>query len=858
DDAPAVAIPGHRRDDPVRLNEPRVAVLPQPPNHNDAGQSVESNRLRLKIAASLASTDDAGEEGEASPIDLRKQMVHIEKMLRESETVLNQLVEESAPTAIDDPQLQQLKGTDERLANVEQRVGELRKQSKDTPYAFAGLQMVEIAGSHVSPARDRLFAIVRQPESDPDANLLEALHRVGRARELLAELLVRFDQAVRELQLADSLEEVAKMYEVYVAGAQRLLRAQSTPAANPLERKMAILELDQEYLNRLREVLEMRRDLMSELGRMLGDDPRLRGKYLDLVKRRQDSLRDAFHSLYQRQTALAAELAAWRQLDETQREDIWAVAAELRLQDLALLAKDAAQLEEQVTSQLPLGLDATGGAAAVVLDDARQLAVAGRAAAIKARRLIRDSLNEDVDLKVDLDAVEFRVGELDAALERLAAEGNDDETAAFVAKRLADSRALAEKLACRSETASHLRHRQYAGLAQVDQRLLAMQTQQLRTALQNAGDELNGQFDGKVPPDILGIARQLDVEIEAITFNQTAAAFSLSGELADAETQQLLALAAFQRAEELFDRMRRMVIEVLDQNDPDNPTAADLEDPTLDEILERLEREPDLSALLGIPDRPRNLRVLSDWMLWNQQSNGLLGTMEELARRTKQQAEELVRPVRRPGPGDEEKKDEEEPVEYLLARQIEELRRQAADPKIEPEQADKLRRALERLEALREKMAARQRDDDLTEQEWQQVAEAEMAEEMLEEKIDELRRQAALPETDSEEAEKLRQAAERLEALRRRLADQNRGGDGEQKQPPERLRPGALRSMIEALLAAETLNVEQWNRVLSSLDDGLWQVRRRVPPDQYRRAIEQYQEQIRRLRSWEASDATSP
>ena len=31
-------------------------------------------------------------------------------------------------------------------------------------------------------------------------------------------------------------------------------------------------------------------------------------------------------------------------------------------------------------------------------------------------------------------------------------------------------------------------------------------------------------------------------------------------------------------------------------------------DPTLDQLLERLEREPDLNALLGIPNRPRNLR----------------------------------------------------------------------------------------------------------------------------------------------------------------------------------------------------------------------------------------------------------
>ncbi len=64
--------------------------------------------------------------------------------------------------------------------------------------------------------------------------------------------------------------------------------------------------------------------------------------------------------------------------------------------------------------------------------------------------------------------------------------------------------------------------------------------------------------------------------------------------------------------------------------------------------------------------------------------------------------------------------------------------------------------------------------------------------------------------------------------------------------------------MIEALAADKTLPDVQWNRILSSLDDGLWQVRRRTPPEQYRKAIEQYQERIRRLRSLETSDAASP
>ena len=41
---------------------------------------------------------------------------------------------------------------------------------------------------------------------------------------------------------------------------------------------------------------------------------------------------------------------------------------------------------------------------------------------------------------------------------------------------------------------------------------------------------------------------------------------------------------------------------------------------------------------------------------------------------------------------------------------------------------------------------------------------------------------------------------------------------------------------------------------MSSLDKGLWQVKRRTLPEDHRAAIEQYQEQIRRLINLGAAD----
>ena len=775
-------------------NEPANSV----PEVETEAHRAESARMRLRIAARVASAKETVDEAsDEDAMDLRAMIVQIDARLQGAETVLERLVEKSGESAIAETELQDLNGVDERLAEAERAIAELRNASKDTPYAFAGLQMAEIGASHVSPARDRLFALARQPDSRGD--LVETLHRVSRARELLAELLTRYDRVQRERQMAESLEEVAKIYEVYIKGMHRLLRAQGRPAANPLARKMAIVEFDQAYLDRLREVGEMRRDLMAEFARLLADDPRLLGKYMDLIKRRQSSLRDALDELHRRQSTLAAELAGWRRVDETQREDAWAAVAELRLQDAAALAKEAAQLEERSAAQLPLGLDPSAGAPGMVLAEARQIAVLARDAAIKARRLIRDPFDDSVDLASGAEALTCRLGELDAAIERLDDENDNEETGEFAAKRLSETRALAERASDWLDTTQRLGRRQYGGLAEIDQERLTAETEQLRISLLSANGDLTGQFQGEVPAAIQTAARELEAAMEAVTFNQLAASFSISrDQLADAETQQSLGLAAFERAEELFDRLRQMVIEELDKQEPDDPNVAELEDPTLDRFLEQLEREPDLAALLGIPNRPRNLRVVSEWMLWDEQQGGAQGAMDESARRARRRAEDeqFARPKPKP-PGEQ---------------------------------------------------------DDLSDEEWRQVADAEQAEELLQKKIEELQRQAADPKMDPEQAAKLREMAEKLESLRRQLAE----AGGEQRKLEEVVHSDQWRAVMQSLAENEPHADEPWNRILSTLGDGLWQVRRKTPPERYRRAIEQYQERVRKLRNLETSDAARP
>ena len=341
------------------------------------GQFAESNRLRLKIEEKLTASAEPGDR-QSLQIKIRQQLEQIDRELKPAEETLSTLLETARQSGIADPQIQSLKDVDGRLTKVERLIADLRNESKETPLAFAGLHMVEIATAHIAPARDRVFALIRQPDADAHGNTAQALHHVGRARELLAELLVRYERLLREEKLAKAIDETAKMYEVYVENLHRFLRAQSKPNPNPLERKMAIVEVDQEYLDRLRQVTEMRRDLMAEFARMLADDPRLLSKYMDLIKRRQTSLRDRLTELHKRQEVLATELSGWLRVDPMQREDVWLLAAEVRLQDVAPLAQEASQLAERAASQFPLGIDPGQRSAAAVIEGARQVAVRAR------------------------------------------------------------------------------------------------------------------------------------------------------------------------------------------------------------------------------------------------------------------------------------------------------------------------------------------------------------------------------------------------------------------------------------------------------------------------------------------------
>jgi hypothetical protein len=709
-------------------------------------------------------------------------------MLAAAEAVLHRVVNREIPDADRNEAFRTL---DVQLGDVEEYIAQLHNDTRDDELAFAGLQMVDIGRSHVTPARDRVFIAIRDP-AGAEAYAGQALQHVVRARELLAALLERYDRVVRDRELADALDETVTMYEVYVEKMQRLMR-EARQNANPLQRKMGVIEVDQEYLDRFAEVLTLRREMLAEFARMLADDPRLMARYLDLIKRRRTSLRDQLSELAQRQDEIAVELSGWLQVDETQREDLWMLLAEMRLQATTALAKDAAELAERIEKQAPLVLEPSQGTAAAVIGHAGKIARLARSISFDASQRLQaggDAGNTKLTPAAEQLVAEF--GRLEAALDLLNFENKDEEeVTTYVAARLLESRAVADQAVAWATVARHLEAKRYAGLAEVDQQKLSITAELLRVEMLEIEQDLDGQFqqqtESGLPVEIRVLVDELHRTMEAVVFNQAAATFAMTqNNLGEAELQQAKAVEGFARAEELFDRIRRAVVDALDEYDLEDPNIADLVDPTLDEFLAQLEREPNIEAQLGIPNRPRNLRVIADALTWQQDGEAMLGSSGDAAM---QRAQEAMKKKPRSTGG------EKEPPERELTDQ----------------QREQMEKEREMQDMLAKSLAS------------------------LEEKMKD-------PQLTPAERRKLEQMAESM----RRIQDQLQEGPNERTWS-ELAESDQAKETLRALARGEAIPDQQWNKLLSTLEDGLWQVRGKTPPADYRKAIEQYQDRIRQL-----------
>ena len=760
------------------------------------GQNTMTRRRRLKITERLSAIAAADESDRVDNSDIRQRVVDIDRQLSVSQTALKALVDHSLPDSTRGEKFVEL---DKQIGSIQDIITELRNETKSNEYAFVGLQMVDISRFHITPARDRVFAAIRRPgASDMDAKV--ALGNINRAREQLAKLLKRYDRVKRDRDLSKSLDEKVKMYEVYIEKSQQLLR-EARQNKNPMNRKMSIIEVDQDYLDRLAEVLRLRREMMAEFADMLGDDPRLMSRYMDLTRRRRDSMRSRLTDLAARQDEATAELMGWLEIDPQQRDDLWTIIVELRLGASEQLASEVADLAERITRQMPLSADPERGTPRHIIQLAESMAQAAQQIVMDSEKLLEKPDPTEIEkLQIDSDSIAKLSDRLEALLEQLQIEKDGiEEVNDFVEPRILETRIVGSMAEEWAVTVQNLAKRQYGPIASVEQHAIAADTHALRIDMLNIQTELEQQFarqeEAELPSDVIELIQELHRLMESITMNQIAASINASTDrLEKAAQQQQLALERLDRAEELFDRIRRNVVDELDKYDEPNPNIADLRDPTLDEFLARLEREPNIAEELGLPRRRRNLRILANSMLWRQQAQGMLGSSSNAARaRAKQLMQENRKPRNDNNKGKKPSEDEE--------------------------------------------------SKPLTDEERQRLAKAKEQQKEMEKSLLEIQERAEAENQTPQQRQRLRQIARQLKEMMESDDSDEQGLAAWQRIAQS----DQAKAVLDAARRGEVIPDDQWNKISSTLEDGLWQVRGKKPPEEYRKAIQHYQDSLREL-----------
>jgi hypothetical protein len=470
---------------------------------------------------------------------------------------------------------------------------------------------------------------------------------VTRARQLLKDLRGQFERTRREFQLAESTEKIKKMYQVYVENSLALLETQDSDP-DRYNRKMAQFELDEEYLKRLKEVLEMRAELQKELARILGEDPRLLRRFMDSLRNRSNNLREELAGLVEKQNELNREVRAWALVDEANRPQVAKALLMRHAQRTAAMSTAAGKLQERYETWLPLNRESKDADLAAATKQIQAVATAADELTAEAARYITASqpaeapappteaeapepaaTAEAANPQAAADGLDpmlanaqklyDELSQLDVALRQIAARENATESAAFAANRLVDTRKLiADSSAWLRQMKAH-KAGNYTGAAEVDQYRLAMKTEELAAKLGTIEQQLAAQLqreDGTLPQPIAEKSREFLATLDReVSPNQLAAVYALHGNVFPRATdRQQAAGAALEKAEKQYDDLMKLAIAELDKLPVQDPIASLLDDPTLDELLAQLEQELQLEDLLGIPLRDSNLRIIGDWL----------------------------------------------------------------------------------------------------------------------------------------------------------------------------------------------------------------------------------------------------
>ena len=489
-------------------------------------------------------------------------------------------------------------------------------------------------------------------------------------------LTERFERAKREYEMAETVEEIKKMHRIFIEESMELLQPQGE-GGNGYTRKSVEFDFDDEYLKRLKEVLEMRNRMRKELARIMREDPRLLRRYLDSQKNRQNNLRHNLYDLIENQRELNREVTAWSKVEDESREDLAGILLGRHVESVQDVSLAASALLERFNTWSPLEGTSQDDEVMQAAEQMQEIATtaseliassdtyvalempsseeassdpnaAAKVAAEKEALLDKTDANAET-LYDQLNAMEVLLRQLGLRSDRL-------DMATFATNRLVDTKKLIAQSSAWVRQLRQQREGNYHRSAEVAQYQIARETDTLVAKLAGVEQTLAGLMqrqDGRLPPEIAEMTRAMFAEFdENATPNQQAAIYALRrNRMTRAAERQDMALAALESAAEKYDEMIKRAIEELDKLPVQDPIASLLDDPTLDELLAELDQETPIEDLLGIPARQSNLRIVSDFLrpvgdngvITGSYSRQLMNQMRERERLRRRQLDRAYR-----------------------------------------------------------------------------------------------------------------------------------------------------------------------------------------------------------------------
>ncbi|WP_010584302.1 hypothetical protein [Schlesneria paludicola] len=597
----------------------RQEIAPRPADsmtrRNALGQCSSCRPKSLKIDEWAGSFE--GQMREKLEIAIEDFLQRLDAALSNGELENRTLIDQFAKNSAWDQSLDQsVRKAVGHLTKASEVAVELASKSSATPYAFMALQLAEIDERHMSRATTVLREVAKAEPDRQAQDLQVSFTHIRRAREMLAKLTRTYEGVKVNHQLADAMEHIKKMHQVFLEDSFKLL-GNSRPTINPQNRKFLELDLDDEFRRKLKELLEKKRDIQAQLAKLLAEDPNLLRRFMAQTRLDADSLRDQMTINARKQDQLQQEHRAFAAAKENPADaDIGQIWKTRLVEEADEIRQATATMSENFETWLPKDLNQDEKFVRSLRQQLEQLTVATQQ--LEAKAATNEEATAEAKQVYDL------LQTLEADLSSLADEHPDlPKLMTHVTNRLVEAAKLTTLVSGWITKAKAFQDKQWDTLALVDQSRLTNDTAEMTNKIGNLRSWMSG-----LSPDIAQMAKEMSETLENELLVEQVAVEELLAEhqLNEAIEHQGKAIERFATAEQQFDVLLKAIIAHLDAQPVNTKPSLDgVEPESIEELLAMLEDEKLAAEGLGIPCcRPNNLSIVKDWM---SPSKGNMGGM---------------------------------------------------------------------------------------------------------------------------------------------------------------------------------------------------------------------------------------